>query len=285
MNITTYKNYNFTPYHHPELGEMLSNKDVALGYGTTIQSLAQAKNNNEDELIEGVHWLRVEVQTKGGKQKVIHWTLDGIHMLGFFIKSDEAKHFRKWASKLITEMKKRYPDPVEKECKDIFAGIQLDNVIPYEFKRELITTKRKLTIEKKKHRGTAELYEQTRKESERLKFELIRVNDALHTVMQKDLSKADITLVLYQLTNRFQTLPSIAKDGQNLNTDTKAGLEYWDEKYKPLIDEARDFENRIKNKMTQQLKLIISTVERDIVNRFEESLEVSVRAVKLPYKG
>jgi len=275
MNITTYKNHNFTPHHHPELGEMLSNKDVALGYGTSLKALALTKSRNEDELIEGVHWLRVEVQTKGGKQKVIHWTLDGIHMLGFFIKSDEAKHFRKWASKLITEMRKNYTA----------TPTQLDLITPYEVRRDLATARRKLTIEKKKHRGTAELYEQAHKERDRLKLELVRVNDTLHTVMQRDLSKADIALILYQLTNRFQTLPSIAKDGQNLNTDTKAGLEYLDEKYKPLIDEARDFENRLKSKMKQQLKLIVSTVERDIVNRFEESLEVTARAIELPYKG
>ena len=221
---------------------------------------------NEDYIIESI-------KTKGRPKKLYWITLDMAKELAMVENNEKGREAR------------RYFIEIEKQYKDIFAGIQLDNVIPYEFKRELITTKRKLTLEKKKHRATAELYEQARKERDRLKLELVRVNDTLHAVMQRDLSKADIALVLYQLTNSFQTLPSIAKDGQNLNTDTKAGLEYWGKKYKPLIDEARDFENRIKNKMTQQLKLIVSTVERDIVNRFEESLEVSVRAVKLPYKG
>jgi len=80
---------------------LLSNKEVALGYGTTIQSLNQAKRNNETELIEGKHWLKLEVQTKGGKQKVIHWTKKGIVRLGFFIKSENAKKFRDWAEDYI----------------------------------------------------------------------------------------------------------------------------------------------------------------------------------------
>jgi len=80
---------------------LLSNKEVALGYGVAIQSLSQAKTNHSDELIENKHWLKLQVQTKGGMQKVIHWTKRGIVRLGFFIKSEQAKRFRDWAEDLI----------------------------------------------------------------------------------------------------------------------------------------------------------------------------------------
>ena len=55
--------------------------------------------------MENQHWIIKEVQTNGGKQKVVHWTLEGIHMLGFFIKSPKAKEFRKYVAKLLTELR------------------------------------------------------------------------------------------------------------------------------------------------------------------------------------
>ena len=197
MNITTYKNHNFTPYNHQELGEMLSNKDVALGYGITQSTLRSNFNNNSDELIEGVHWLRVEVQTKGGKQKVIHWTLDGIHMLGFFIKSNEAKHFRKWASKLITEMRKGYTAEPIQNTNELQETILKQNAL-------IASTSDTIEAERKKHKHLTKLYEKTLNENETLK-----------------------------------------------------------------------------QKMKQQLSLIVSQVGKEILTRFEESLEVTSRSLEL----
>ncbi len=51
---------------------LLSNKEVALGYGITAVTLSRHKTEHSDELLENKHWIRLEVQTKGGKQKVIH---------------------------------------------------------------------------------------------------------------------------------------------------------------------------------------------------------------------
>ncbi|EAJ3595410.1 hypothetical protein C9736_07670, partial [Campylobacter coli] len=42
-------------------------------------------------------------QTKGGRQRVIKWTLEGVYMLGFFIKSPKAKEYRKKVAKLLRE--------------------------------------------------------------------------------------------------------------------------------------------------------------------------------------
>ena len=84
MQLTTFSDTDLTIISDTQHTFLIPNKDVALGYGTSIQSLSQAKANNQNELIEGKHWVRLEVQTKGGKQKVIHWTKKGIVRLGFF---------------------------------------------------------------------------------------------------------------------------------------------------------------------------------------------------------
>ena len=68
---------NLQPHQQHEF--LLTNKEVALGYGITQQTINDHKNKlHSTELIEGKHWLRLEVQTNGGKQKVIHWTKKGI---------------------------------------------------------------------------------------------------------------------------------------------------------------------------------------------------------------
>jgi len=101
MSIITFNNVELHLQEHPQHEFLLTNKEVALGYGTALNILTTHRNDHSDELIEGKHWLRLEVQTKGGKQKVIHWTKKGIVRLGFFIKSENAKKFRDWAEDYI----------------------------------------------------------------------------------------------------------------------------------------------------------------------------------------
>ncbi|EHA2140099.1 hypothetical protein JKH58_000548, partial [Campylobacter coli] len=54
-------------------------------------------------LIENIHYFYDYEQTKGGRQRVIKWTLEGVYMLGFFIKSPKAKEYRKKVAKLLRE--------------------------------------------------------------------------------------------------------------------------------------------------------------------------------------
>ena len=109
MNTITFNDVELHLQEHSQHEFLLSNKEVATGYATSIQSLAQAKKNNSDELLENKHWIRLEVQTKGGKQKVIHWTKKGIVRLGFFIKSENAKKFRDWAEDYIVNTTQPQP--------------------------------------------------------------------------------------------------------------------------------------------------------------------------------
>ncbi|HID0228307.1 TPA: hypothetical protein ACXATO_001002 [Campylobacter jejuni] len=67
---------------------------------TTIMS---HKNLHADELIENIHYFYDYEQTKGRRQRVIKWTLEGVYMLGFFIKSPKAKGYRKKVAKLLRE--------------------------------------------------------------------------------------------------------------------------------------------------------------------------------------
>jgi len=87
---------------------LLTNKEVALGYGITTQNIKVTKDRHQDELIEGKHWVKKVIQTNGGRQKVIHWTKRGIIRLGFFIKSQRARKFRDFIEDLtLKELDKR----------------------------------------------------------------------------------------------------------------------------------------------------------------------------------
>ncbi|EKA8519277.1 hypothetical protein OMN52_000597 [Campylobacter coli] len=79
------------------------NTEVAISYKTSKQNINSTKNYHADELIENIHYFYDYEQTKGGRQRVIKWTLEGVCMLGFFIKSPKAKEYRKKVAKLLRE--------------------------------------------------------------------------------------------------------------------------------------------------------------------------------------
>lgn len=70
---------------------------VAKRYGTSEGNIKVHKREHADEIIDGVHFVYELVDTNGGKQEVLKWTLRGIIKLGMFIRSKEAKYFRLWA--------------------------------------------------------------------------------------------------------------------------------------------------------------------------------------------
>ncbi|EKF1357425.1 hypothetical protein OX509_001729 [Campylobacter coli] len=79
------------------------NTEVAISYKTSKQNINSTKNYHADELIENIHYFYDYEQTKSGRQRVIKWTLEGVYMLGFFIKSPKAKEYRKKVAKLLRE--------------------------------------------------------------------------------------------------------------------------------------------------------------------------------------
>ena len=70
---------------------------VAKRYGTSEGNIKVHKREHADEIIDGVHFIYELVDTNGGRQEVLKWTLRGIIKLGMFIRSKEAKYFRLWA--------------------------------------------------------------------------------------------------------------------------------------------------------------------------------------------
>ncbi|GHV40398.1 hypothetical protein FACS1894179_06860 [Bacteroidia bacterium] len=83
---------------------LMTTKEVATGYGTTIYAINMARIRHESELIEGKHYLTAITKCYSGlnlPHNAILWTKRGIVRLGFFIKSERAKLFRDWAEELI----------------------------------------------------------------------------------------------------------------------------------------------------------------------------------------
>lgn len=103
---------------------LLSNKDIAIGYGCSIQTIRSHLKNHSEELKEGKHWIKKDVQTKGGVQSITHWTKKGIVRLGFFIKSERAKKFRDWAEDYIVNQKSLVKTNIQIELSELRQEIK-----------------------------------------------------------------------------------------------------------------------------------------------------------------
>lgn len=80
---------------------IFTNEQIAINYGlTTGLTIAKHLRTHKDEFIENIHYFLVE---NSFKNKTIKWTLEGVYMLGFFIKSPKAKEYRKKVAKLLRE--------------------------------------------------------------------------------------------------------------------------------------------------------------------------------------
>lgn len=77
---------------------VMSTKDIASGYRCSIDSINHSKKRNADELIEGTHFIMTRTTNNAAKTM---WTKLGVVTLGFFIKSERAKEFRKWAANYV----------------------------------------------------------------------------------------------------------------------------------------------------------------------------------------
>ncbi|MGI7210305.1 helix-turn-helix domain-containing protein [Campylobacter coli] len=85
------------------------NTEVAISYKTSKQNINSTKNYHADELIENIHYFYDYEQTKGGRQRVIKWTLEGVYKL--FDKIKKLKERNK-----MTEEKENI---VKKVCKEL----------------------------------------------------------------------------------------------------------------------------------------------------------------------
>lgn len=84
-------------------------REVATGYGITVDALLKHLQRKKDELIEGKHYMRgvdslSHPSNLPNQPDQVFWTKRGIVRLGFFIKSKRAKRFRDWAEDLIVKL-------------------------------------------------------------------------------------------------------------------------------------------------------------------------------------
>lgn len=77
---------------------LLSTRDVAAGYEVNSRTIQDHKQRQSDELIEGTHFIMTRSANNAPKTM---WTKLGVVTLGFFIKSEKAKEFRKWAANYV----------------------------------------------------------------------------------------------------------------------------------------------------------------------------------------
>ncbi|ENU8420531.1 toxin-antitoxin system HicB family antitoxin [Campylobacter coli] len=110
---------------------------VASFYEVTKNLIAKHFLRNADELIENIHYFYDYEQTKGGRQRVIKWTLEGVYKLFDKIKKlkersnmaeeKESKGSYNLQIKIPNELK----DKLEKKAEK--AGVSLNQYIMYLF--------------------------------------------------------------------------------------------------------------------------------------------------------
>lgn len=98
VNVLPNKDYEF----------LMPTKDVAKGYGINPSTLASHKHNNQNELIEGKHFvftkgIQILDNVKNRQPNQVFWTKLGVIRLGMFIRSERAILFRDWAEQVILE--------------------------------------------------------------------------------------------------------------------------------------------------------------------------------------
>ncbi|EOB0539195.1 helix-turn-helix domain-containing protein [Campylobacter coli] len=116
---------------------------VASFYEVTKNSIAKHFLRNADELIENIHYFYDYEQTKGGRQRVIKWTLEGVYKL--FDKIKKLKERNKMEKENIVKEVCKELNITQKELSEIL-GVHLttiqkwvanDNDLPLQAKKSL----------------------------------------------------------------------------------------------------------------------------------------------------
>lgn len=119
-------------------GKLFLNSNICLGYGISKQAINDNLKRNKDELQEGTHYIYDYAMTNGGRQRVIKWTSLGVYHLGFFIKSKQAKEFRKFMANVANAL-----DPFKINDKKVETNIQIELS---ELRQEIKDLKKQLVL-------------------------------------------------------------------------------------------------------------------------------------------
>lgn len=100
MHPITFQNISLDIVESPEHMFLMSTRDVAAGYGVNEKTIRDHKRVQNQELIEGKHFI---IDRSYKNTPKTYWTKRGIVRLGFFIKSEKAKAFRDWAEDYVID--------------------------------------------------------------------------------------------------------------------------------------------------------------------------------------
>ncbi len=142
MTVTEGVTVNVLPYEQYEY--LMTTKEVAKGYGTSMYVIRMALARHADELISNKHFIKgcdilLPPNAKGVQIQPhqVFWTKRGIVRLGFFIKSQRAKLFRDWAEELIIKVD---------EQRNLFGEIPQPKALPKKRKHNRLTQARMVSI-------------------------------------------------------------------------------------------------------------------------------------------
>lgn len=127
---------------------LMTTAEVAKGYGVSDQNIRDQKRRHLDELLANEHFITSVRKTDGRRSSsvaksdarqylqsnVTYWTKLGVIYLGFFIKSERAKQFRKFAADLILNEMEKKP-----KRKALGKGIELPETQKEESKDSKLT--------------------------------------------------------------------------------------------------------------------------------------------------
>lgn len=82
-------------------------EEVAKGYGTSRENIMMALKRHKDEIRDGTERGVTVCYTPGGPQEKTVLYKQGVIKLGFFIRSEQAKVFRQWATNLVVDHMER----------------------------------------------------------------------------------------------------------------------------------------------------------------------------------
>ena len=124
MSLTVTDGLTVTVLPNADHEFLMTTKEVAKGYDTSIYVVNMSRLRHEEELIEGKHFVTgvtkcySELKSLNVPHNAVLWTKRGIVRLGFFIKSQRARMFRDWAEELIIRVEEKQRQLFEAEVKN-----------------------------------------------------------------------------------------------------------------------------------------------------------------------
>lgn len=107
-------------------------EDVASGYGVTRNCIMNHLREHSDEFRPELEKGVSDTDTPGGSQTKTILYREGVIKLGFFVRSEQAKEFRKWATAIVCD----YMDKKNASINDMFTYLKVELMTSIEASQE-----------------------------------------------------------------------------------------------------------------------------------------------------